>query len=153
FALHSSIYSQLDRSKCGFPGRRIRVAFRRVAMTALCVRGLARLRPLFWLAAILPPPVAASRASAPDAIVVRLDSARVVKLPERGTTLVIGNPLIADLTLQPGNLAVITAKSFGATNVVVRDKSGPVLNEQTIEVLGPADPTVVVYRGVDRETY
>ncbi len=122
-------------------------------MTALCVRGLAGLRPLFWLAAILSVTVITSLARADDLIIVRLDQAKVIKVPERAATIVIGNPLIADLSIQPGGLAVITGKAFGATNFMVLDKSGAVLNEQNIQVQGPTDPTVVVYRGLDRETY
>jgi Pilus formation protein N terminal region len=122
-------------------------------MTALCVRGLAALRPLCWLAVALFVVAAASRAVADEPIVVRLDEARILKLPDRATTVVIGNPLIADLSVQPGGLTVVTGKSFGATNVLVMDKSGAVLTEQNIEVRGPGDPIVVVYRGVARETY
>jgi hypothetical protein len=122
-------------------------------MTTICVRGLAALRPLFWLAAILTVATVASRAIAAEPIVVRLDEARILKLPDRATTVVIGNPLIADLAIQPGALAVITGKSFGATNVIIMDKSGAVLTEQNIQVEGPGDPIVVVYRGVDRDTY
>src|SRR5580704_17706433 len=122
-------------------------------MTAICVRGLAALRPLFWLAAILTVATVASRAIAEEPITVRLDEARILKLPDRATTVVIGNPLIADLSIQPGGLAVVTGKSFGATNVIVMDKSGAVLTEQFFEVQGPVDQTVVVYRGIARETY
>jgi hypothetical protein len=122
-------------------------------MTAICVRGLATLRPLFWLAAILTVATVVSRAIAAEPITVRLDEARILKLPDRATTVVIGNPLIADLAIQPGGLAVITGKSFGATNFLILDKSGAVLTEQNIEVEGPGDPVVVVYRGVDRNTY
>ncbi len=122
-------------------------------MAALCVRGLAALRPLFWLAVILSVAAIASRAGAAEPIVVRLDEAKVIKVPDRATTIIIGNPLIADLALQPGGLAVVTGRSFGATNFMVMDKSGAILNEQNIEVQGPADPVVVVFRGVDRNTY
>jgi hypothetical protein len=122
-------------------------------MTALCVRGLAALRPLYWLAVVLAVATIASRAIADEPIIVRLDEAKVLKLPDRATTVVIGNPLIADLAIQPGGLAVITGRSFGATNVLVTDKSGAILTEQNIQVEGPGDPIVVVYRGVDRETY
>ena len=65
----------------------------------------------------------------------------------------IGDPLIADLSIQPGGLAVVTGKGYGATNVVVMDKTSAVLLEKTIEVKGPDDPIVVVYRGVTRQTY
>ncbi len=126
-------------------------------MTALYVRGLAAFRPLYWLVVILSVAALSSRAisaaMAEGPIVVRLDEAKVIKVPDRATTIVIGNPLIADLAIQPGGLAVVTGRSFGATNVLVMDKSGAILTEQNIEVLGPTDPTVVVYRGVDRETY
>jgi len=122
-------------------------------MAALCVRGLAALRPLHWLAAALCLAAVASRALAAEPIVVMLDQARILKLPDRATTVVIGNPLIADLSIQPGGLAVVTGKAFGATNVIVMDKSGAVLTEQTVEVQGPSDKIVVVYRGVTRETY
>ena len=48
---------------------------------------------------------------------------------------------------------VITAKSYGVTNLVALDRTGATLMEQSIQVVGPSDPVVVVYRGVDRETY
>src|ERR1700689_2449825 len=119
-------------------GRRIRVAFRRVSMTALYVRGLAALRPLYWLAGILFVAALSSRAllsvpKAEEPIVVRLDEAKIIKVPDRATTIVIGNPLIADLALQPGGLAVVAGRSFGATNVLVMDKSGAILTEQTVQ--------------------
>ncbi len=121
-------------------------------MTDKSARG--RLRPALalWLA-----PFAALIAFAParaaSPISVHVDQARIIKLPERAATIVIGNPLIADLTLEPHGLAVITGKGYGATNVIVLDQDGGVLAEHDIEVKEPVDPTVVVYRGVDRETY
>src|SRR5580698_11304557 len=122
-------------------------------MTVFCVRGQTRLSPLLWLSAALFLAAVAVPAVAGEPIVVQLDQARILKLPDRATTVVIGNPLIADLSIQPGGLTVVTGKSFGATNFMVLDKSGAVLNEQNIQVQGPSDATVVVYRGVDRETY
>jgi Flp pilus assembly secretin CpaC len=122
-------------------------------MTALCLRGLAALRPLCWLvmAFFLAAGVSAIRAD--DTIVVHLDEARVIKLPDRATTVVVGNPLIADLSVQPGGLAVLTGKSYGATNFLIMDKSGAVLAEHNVEVQGPTDKIVIVYRGINRATY
>jgi Pilus formation protein N terminal region len=121
-------------------------------MTALCVRSLAALRPLYWVAIALSLTFA-SRAIADDKIVVHLDEATVIKLPDRTTTVVIGNPLIADISVQPGGLAVVTGKSYGATNILIMDKAGAVLTEHTVEVQNSTDKTVVVYRGGARETY
>src|SRR4051794_31425347 len=86
-------------------------------------------------------------------IVVAIDRAKIVKLPERTATLVIGNPLIADAVVQPGGIVVITAKSYGATNMVALDRKGETLLEQPIQVVGPSDQMVVVYRGIERESY
>jgi Flp pilus assembly secretin CpaC len=66
---------------------------------------------------------------------------------------VVGNPLIADLSIERGGIAVVTGKSYGATNVIAMDRTGAVLMEKTIEVTGPSDNIVVVYRGISRETY
>ena len=126
-------------------------------MTALCVRGQAGRMALHWLwaALLLVALVAAvaTRAVADQPITVLVDQALVMKLPERAATVVIGNPLIADLSIQPGGLAVVTGKGFGATNFIVLDHSGAVLTEKIVQVTGPPEPLVVVYRGVTRNTY
>jgi Pilus formation protein N terminal region len=121
-------------------------------MTDVGVQGRMRPRLACWLAAAFLA-VAAAPAFGTEPIAVPLDSAQIIKLPERAATVVIGNPLVADLSLQPGGLAVITGKGYGATNVIVLDKQGAVLAEHTVEVKGPSDPIVVVYRGVTRQTY
>ena len=92
--------------------------------------------------------------SAPAAdVTVILDQAKLIKLPEKVATIVIGNPLIADASLQPGGLMVITGKGYGVTNHVVLDRAGTMLMEQSIEVQGPRANVVVVYRGIERESY
>ena len=86
-------------------------------------------------------------------VTVRLDQAKMLKLPERTTTLVIGNPLIADASVQSGGVAVVTAKSYGMTNLVALDRTGATLVEYPIQVVGPSDAVVVVFRGIERESY
>jgi len=92
--------------------------------------------------------------SAPAAdVTVNLDQAKLLKLPDRLATIVIGNPLIADAALQPNGLMVITGKGYGMTNLIALDRAGNVLMEKSIEVQGPLGNLVVVYRGPERETY
>ncbi|MFZ3360828.1 MAG: pilus assembly protein N-terminal domain-containing protein [Xanthobacteraceae bacterium] len=122
-------------------------------MTALCVRGRAAQSALHWLSAALVFAALASSAVAAEPISVHVDQATIIKLPDRAATVVIGNPLIADISIQDGGLAVITGKGYGETNIVVLDKSHAVLMEKVIAVKGPNDPIVVVYRGVTRQTY
>ena len=108
--------------------------------------------PLFALACLLPAGAVVA-AAAPDQIDVVVDQAKLVKLPERIATLVVGNPLIADVTLQAGGMMIVTGKGYGSTNVIAMDREGKVLTDRMIEVTGPSDNLVTVYRGVDRETY
>ena len=95
---------------------------------------------------------APSARSESNSMIVVLDQAKLVKLPDRVASLVIGNPLIVDAAIQAGGTMVLTAKGYGATNVLALDNGGNVLMERTVTVRAPRD-TVVVYRGTDRQTY
>ena len=104
--------------------------------SALCLLAVMAVRPLF----------------AADVTVI-MDQARLLRLPDRVATIVIGNPMIADASLQPGGMLVLTGKGYGVTNLVVLDRAGNVLMERSIEVKGPRTNVVVMYRGIERETY
>jgi hypothetical protein len=97
-------------------------------------------------------PAAAFAEPPPRAIGVIIDQARLIKLPARVATIVVGNPLIADVTLQPGGIMVVTGKGYGATNFIAMDRAGEVLVDRLIQVEGPADPIITVYRGIERES-
>ena len=119
-----------------------------MSFSFLCNRN----RPLLGLAAlVLVWPLAAF--AEPDAIAVNVDQAKLVKLPSRVATIVVGNPLIADVTLQTGGVIVVTGKGYGATNFIAMDRGGEILVDRVIQVEGPTDQLVTVYRGVERETY
>ncbi len=101
---------------------------------------------LLWPAAVMAEPTV-------DAIAVNVDQAKLVKLPTRVATIVVGNPLIADVTLQGGGILVVTGKGYGATNFIAMDRAGEVLVDRVIQVEGPTDQLVTIYRGIDRESY
>jgi Flp pilus assembly secretin CpaC len=88
-----------------------------------------------------------------ETISVNVDQAKLIKLPQNISTLVVGNPLIADVTLQPGGMVVVTGKGYGATNVIAMDRKGAIVTDRLIQVEGPMDKVVTVYRGVERESY
>jgi Flp pilus assembly secretin CpaC len=92
-------------------------------------------------------------AQAGETIVVLLDQAKISKLPERTQTVIVGNPGIADVTVQKNGVLVVTAKSYGVTNLIALDAMGAVLSESTIRVQGPTDTVVTVMRGVERSSY
>ncbi|MBR0756177.1 pilus assembly protein N-terminal domain-containing protein [Bradyrhizobium jicamae] len=103
--------------------------------------------------AVLLWPVMSLAAPEPDRIAVNVDQAKLVKLPTGIATIVVGNPLIADVSLQSGGIVVVTGKGYGATNFIALDRTGQVLVDRQIQVEGPSDQLVTVYRGVERETY
>ncbi len=105
------------------------------------------------LAAGSPWPAVSLAAPDPDRIAVYVDQAKLVKLPAKVSTIVVGNPLIADVTLQSGGIIVVTGKGYGATNFIAMDRAGEVLVDRQIQVEGPTDQLVTVYRGVERELY
>lgn len=117
----------------------------------------ARMRAVFvaraLVAGALLLPVGGLAAPADDLIAVTVDQAKLVKFPDKIATIVVGNPLIADVTLQPGGIVVVTGKGYGATNVIAMDRAGAVLMDRVIQVEGPTDKVVTVYRGMNRETY
>jgi len=98
-------------------------------------------------------PTLALAAPDPDRIAVNVDQAKLVRLPAKVATIVVGNPLIADVTLQTGGIVVVTGKGYGATNLIAMDRAGDVLVDRLIQVEGPMDQVVTVYRGIDRESY
>lgn len=89
-----------------------------------------------------------------EQIDVVLDRATVLRLPEKVATIVIGNPSVADGSLQRGGLLVVTGKGYGETNLLALDNHGGTLAEYILRVSGPKiDSKVTIYRGVDRETW
>lgn len=89
-----------------------------------------------------------------DDVTVSVDEARIMKLPDRVATIVIGNPLIADAALQGGGVLVLTGKGFGSTNLLALDRAGKIVMNTTVQVRGPtSSDLVVVYKGVERESY
>jgi Flp pilus assembly secretin CpaC len=74
-----------------------------------------------------------------------------LRLPDRVSTIVIGNPSIADGSLQSGGFLVVTGKGYGTTNLMALDAKGAVLAEHVITVSAPKSG-LTVFRGADRET-
>lgn len=111
-------------------------------------RGVRRALALALLAVGLARPAAAA-----ETLFVTLDQAAVIKLPEKVATVVVGNPLIADVTVQVGNIMVVTGKGHGVTNLVALDRQGAVLMDKSIAVRAPREGVIFVYKGVERESY
>lgn len=92
-------------------------------------------------------------AKAQEVVAVNVDQARLVRVPATTSTLVIGNPSIADVSVQAGGVLVVTGKGYGATNLLALDRNGSIVAEKTLQVSSPKEDVVTVHRGTARETY
>lgn len=113
-----------------------------------------------WAAAtVLAIAVCGGAAAAPqqrgqaESVIVVVDHAKIVRLPEKAQTVVIGNPAIADVSVQRNGVMVVTGKSFGVTNLIALDANGTLLAESLVRVGAASDAVLTVQRGMERESY
>jgi Flp pilus assembly secretin CpaC len=88
-----------------------------------------------------------------DDIIVKYDQSQLLRLPQPASEIIIGNPVIADVTVQAGGLLVVTGKSFGVTNLIALDGKREVMFERRIMVRRDDTRAVNLQRGVLRQTY
>ena len=75
-----------------------------------------------------------------------INHAKIVKLAEPASTVVIGNEAIADATVKDATTLVLTGRAFGTTNLVILDEAGePIVDERLIVRKDEGD-TVRVFR-------
>ena len=109
-------------------------------------RAIVTVTSLFGIAASL------LRVEAAD-LLVRYDQSQLIRLPRPVSEIIIGNPSIADVNVQGGNLLVVTGKTFGVTNIIALDADKNVIQDQRVIVEQDDRRTVVVYRGALRHSY
>jgi hypothetical protein len=103
------------------------------------------------LAAVL---LAAPAVANDTVISIQVDRATVIKAPANTTMVVIGNPGIADVSVQKNGVMVLTGKSFGETNMIALNEKGEMVSESWLRVR-PANRSshVTVFRAGEPETY
>jgi Flp pilus assembly secretin CpaC len=97
--------------------------------------------------------LAALNAQPLEDVVVTYDQSQLLRLPRPASEVIIGNPLIADVTVNSGNLLVVTGKVFGITNMIVLDANRDVMFERRILVKRDDVRAVSLLRGATRQTY
>ena len=86
-------------------------------------------------------------------LVVRYDQSQLLRLPRPVSDVIIGNPSIADVSVQGGNLLVVTGKTFGVTNIIALDAQRNVIQDQRVVVEQDDQRTVVLFKGSQRHSY
>lgn len=86
-------------------------------------------------------------------LIVNYDQSQLVKLSRPAAEIIIGNPSIADVSVQNGSLLVVTGKTFGITNMIILDAQRNVILDQRILVKRDEAKVVNLMRGTQRQSY
>jgi hypothetical protein len=86
-------------------------------------------------------------------LVVRYDQSQLLKLPRPVASVIIGNPSIADVSVQSGSLLVVTGKTFGVTNIIALDTERNIIQDQRVIVTRDEVRSVILTRGSLRQSY
>lgn len=90
-------------------------------------------------------PVSLAQDNAP--IDVKVNMARVLRISAPAATVIVGNPGIADVTIQDPQTLILTGKSYGQTNLIVLDAYGEPIADTLIEVMQMQAGVMTVYQG------
>ena len=101
------------------------------------------------IAASIAPALANERAAPID---VKVNMARILRISAPAATVVIGNPGVADVTIQDPQTLVLTGKSYGQTNMIVLDSKGNPIADTLIEVIQSQANTVTIFNAGQRST-
>ena len=93
-----------------------------------------------------------SGAKAQD-LVVKYDQSQLLRLPRPVAEIIIGNPTVAEVTVQASNLLVVTGKTFGITNVIALDAERNIIQDQRVVVVRDDNKVVNLHKGTKRESY
>ena len=88
-----------------------------------------------------------------DGLSVPIDQARVLRIPRKASSVIVGNPSIADITIHDARTLILTGRSYGVTNLVVLDADGEVVLDDSVVVSSNEDHSLRVYRQEARTSY
>jgi Flp pilus assembly secretin CpaC len=103
------------------------------------------------LVALLAAPLAA-KAEDNAPISVKVNMARILRISAPAATVIIGNPGVADVTIQDPQTLILTGKSYGQTNLIVLDTAGNPVADTMVSVVQDVASQVTVFMGSARTT-
>lgn len=84
---------------------------------------------------------------------ITLNQITLIKLDDQISDALIGNPAIADITIQNNSTFIITGKSYGRTNIILLNKDGETIFNKSILVDDDNKNVVRIQRGGARLSY
>lgn len=109
---------------------------------------------LFGTAALLlAAPNALAAGATPPGVSVPMDEVRLLAFSQPVTTVYVGNPMIADVTMIDAEHAFVMGKTFGETNIIALSSSGHEVSNQHLVVFGRRVGEVTLNRGASTYDY
>ncbi len=96
---------------------------------------------------------ATTQVAAAEQLWLTMDQVRPFKLENPAKSIVVGNPAIADVTIQDNANILLFGKAPGLTNIYIFDENGEAVKNLVIRVRTPSSDMMTVHRGVARTTY
>jgi len=85
---------------------------------------------------------------------VELNKTEIVRLPGAASAVIIGNPKIADVTVQSSDLIFVVGRGYGETNLIILDSNGNTMMNADLQVVNTLPQHGVrLYNGSSRQTY
>ena len=100
------------------------------------------------LAYLLPLPLATA-----TELAVTIDKTQILRLPAPASTVVVGNPSIADVSIHSENTLFIVGRGYGETNIIILDKNNEMIMDTNILVKNPRTGVRLFKVGKGKETY
>lgn len=109
---------------------------------SLCIKSIVSAASLVAAVIWLP---GMAQADSSSSIAVAMNQAKIIKLSRPASTVIIGNPDIADATVENSTTIVLTGQGFGRTNLVILDATGAPIFDERIAVTRDQD-VLRIYR-------
>lgn len=85
---------------------------------------------------------------------VELNKTEIVRLPGPASSIIVGNPNIADISVQSVDTIFVVGRGYGETNLIVLDAQGNTMMDANLQVVNTLSPHGVrLYNAKSRETY
>jgi hypothetical protein len=94
----------------------------------------------------------AGQAFAGEPLVLLTDQTQLLAVPRTPGTVVVGNPSIADVTIQ-GQQVFLHGRAFGTTNIMILDETGAEIADFEVTVQLGGSNNVALYKAGARYSY
>lgn len=114
---------------------------------------LGRFRRGLIVAALVCASVSTGATAESELIDVTIDFAKVVRLSRPAHTIFIGNPGIADASVDDEQTLVLTGRTAGRTNLIVLDADGEEILNSAVNVASNTSQLTTIFFGANRQTF